>query len=52
MKNAFDESAYAVLDIEGARIRAWEGIPYCSHPVSSVQRLNLYVPEPFFTAVP
>ncbi len=48
----FDDSRYEIktvtLDGRTVTFRAFEGIDYCSMPVSSIQKLNLYVPEAYY----
>ena len=48
MSLILDETAYRLLTVDGVPVRAWEGIPYCEHPLSPVERLNLYAPEAYF----
>ncbi len=48
----FQEEAYEVKTCEAngrtIRYRAFMGIPYCANPVSSIQKLNLFVPEAYY----
>jgi len=48
----FDPNNYKVknceLDGQSVTYRAFEGITYCSNPVSPIQKLNIFVPEKYY----
>ena len=48
----FDPEKYEVktCELDGRKVtyRAFENIVYCANPVSSVQKLNIYVPEVYY----
>lgn len=52
-KLKFDENAYKVknceMDGRSITFRAYEGIDYCFNPLDPIQKLNLYVPEVFYS---
>ena len=48
----FDPEKYEIKTCElqnrSVTYRAFENIVYCAKPVSSVQKLNIYVPEAYY----
>lgn len=48
----FDENRYEIKSctLEGRtiRYRAFEDLPYCTHPADPIQRLNIFVPESYY----
>ncbi len=49
----FDENNYevktCVMDGESVTYRAFEGIVYCTAPAASVQKMNIFVPEVYYS---